>query len=530
MTNAPEQRTLSGLPLFGASSDPAAVQVVPPAPQRSDRGTETRSPGQHLLAAAGRQQPPLPPTSAPAPAPASAPAQDEPSPSTGEWGEGDWDLVAQLRVTVANNLANAAGADMSDADRRELARTHIAEAISAHIDRVVRESGDSTAWTSERRHAISKAVFDSVFGIGRLQPLIEEEGIENIHIIGHDTVIAFYADGRIEAKPPVARSDAELLEELQFIAGHVNGTENSRPFSASDPQLDLDLPGGARMTATAPPIEPRPSATIRVHRFVDVTLASMSAVNRTLTPPAVLFLQAAVRASRRIVVAGAPGTGKTTLMRALCNSIDPFEPIVTIEKEYELYLDRMGDRHHLVYAMQHRQGQGERLPDGTTPGEVNVVRLFDQGLRKDTRRFIVGEARTAEEIEAMFQAFQTGVGGMCTIHAESASDTIGRIARLAMRTPGVTRDGAYEEIGQDIDLIVHMDRILEDGRFRRIVTEIAEVQAGEEGKPPVAHAIFRANPATHDLEAVGRPTARLLDRLVAAGLDESKSLLPGGDL
>ena len=403
--------------------------------------------------------------------------------------------------------------------------------VAAHVERVVRGGGDEKAWGPDRRAVITKAVFDSVFGIGKLQPLIELEGVENIHIPRFDRPVAYFADGTRRKLPPVARSDAEFLAELQFIAAHVNGTADSRPFSATDSQLDLDLPGGARLTATTSPTERHTSAVIRVHRFVDVTLEDMAGMtpnpdgsydkgpNRSLTPESVPTLTGLVKASRRIAVAGPPGSGKTTLMRALCNSIDPFEPIATIEKEYELFLDEMGDRHEVVYPMKHRQGQGERLADGTTVGAVTVSSLFEQALRKDVRRIIVGEARSGVEIDAMFQAFQSGVGGMCTIHAESAAGTIGRIALLAVRNPGVNLETAHMQIAHDIDVIIHMDRVIEGDRFRRVVTEIAQVESNGDNKAPTTHPLFVMDPVTHDLVRVGMPHGRLLQQLLAAGVD-----------
>ena len=54
-----------------------------------------------------------------------------------------------------------------------------------------------------------------------------------------------------------------------------------------------------------------------------------------------------MRARRSIVVAGAQGAGKTTLVRALCAEIDALEAIGTFETEYELHLHELG-RHKVV--------------------------------------------------------------------------------------------------------------------------------------------------------------------------------------
>jgi pilus assembly protein CpaF len=80
---------------------------------------------------------------------------------------------------------------------------------------------------------------------------------------------------------------------------------------------------------------------IRRHRLRRVTLDDL--VSRgAMTPLAASFLAAAVRARRSIVVAGAQGAGKTTLVRALCAEIPKHEAIGTFETEYELHLHELG--------------------------------------------------------------------------------------------------------------------------------------------------------------------------------------------
>ena len=110
---------------------------------------------------------------------------------------------------------------------------------------------------------------------------------------------------------------------------------------------------------------PRPSVVIRRHRLMHVTLDDLVA-REMMTPTAASFLRAAVRARRSIVVAGAQGAGKTTLVRALCAEIDALEAIGTFETEYELHLHELG-RHKIVHAWESRPGSGER-GSGRPPG------------------------------------------------------------------------------------------------------------------------------------------------------------------
>lgn len=439
----------------------------------------------------------------------------------------DWDVIAQFRDQVSSLLTASLESTpgMTEAQQQAVAQAHITDVIRSHIEDIVRHSGGDAAWGQATQQAAAKAVFDSLFKLGRIQPLIDEAEVENIDITGYDNVYVTYANGEVKKHEPIAESDADLIAEIAFLAAR--GGEAGRAFTATNPILDMDLPGGARLAAVAPPINPRPKIVIRVHRFVDITLADM-VEKRTISTPAEEFLTAAIRAGKSVVVTGHPGAGKTTLTRALASALDPLEKIVTIEKERELYLDRMGDRHLIVTALQYRQGQGERTPDGSRPGEVTLVELLEEALRLDAQRIFVGEVRGGE-IDAMFQAMQAGVGSLSTLHASSPTNAIERMATLTQKSLNTSDAYAYRQIAQHIDLIIHVSKFYDrtEKRMRRFVTEIAEVQAGETSAGvarPVAAPIFQADRRSRELIPVGLPTPAFQEDLIHEGFNPDNLL------
>src|SRR5699024_1336238 len=109
-------------------------------------------------------------------------------------------------------------------------------------------AGDSARWTSTYIHQVHAAVFDAQFGLGRLQPLVDDPGVENIKIYGHDRVYLMFSDGHTETGPPVARDDEELTEFLAHLADRDHDLDRS--FTRNSPFLDLPLPGRARLAAT----------------------------------------------------------------------------------------------------------------------------------------------------------------------------------------------------------------------------------------------------------------------------------------
>ncbi len=392
----------------------------------------------------------------------------------------DWSLVSALRAQASEQLSQAVAADRSRLDKiaqEELGRTIVLDLIESTVsDRV--NAGSTTLPVSEQ-DALARAVFDSLFRLGRLQPLVDDDRVENIIITGYDNVLLDLIDGSLVDGPPVADSDEELIDFLVFLASR--SEVNARGFSEAQPRLHLRLDGGSRLAAAAW-VTPRPSVVIRRHRLMEVTLKDLVA-RQMLTPVAASFLRAAVRARRSIVVSGCQGAGKTTLVRALCAEIDPLEAIGTFETEYELHLHELRDRHRIVHPWEARPGSGERGPDGRSAGEFTLDEALVDSFRFNLSRQIVGEVR-GKEIWAMIKAMESGTGSISTTHASDAVAAIRKLVPCAMEAgPHVTQALATSKLASTIDLIVHLDlrTVTESGRStrRRRVAEIIALAPGE---------------------------------------------------
>ena len=177
--------------------------------------------------------------------------------------------------------------------QRELGRSIIVELLQTSASNNL--AVGLRAWSMDEQDRIGQAVFDALFGLGRLQPLVDDERVENIEITGCDQVLLEYTDGTLRPGPPVAETDQELIDFLVFLASR--SEVNARPFSEAQPRLHMRLDGGARLAATAW-VTPRPSMVIRRHRLREITLEDLSE-RGMLDPTAVSFLRAAVRAKKR---------------------------------------------------------------------------------------------------------------------------------------------------------------------------------------------------------------------------------------
>jgi hypothetical protein len=228
----------------------------------------------------------------------------------GAVGAVDWAQVRAFRQQAAElltaQLRDRAGLD--EPARREIGRSLIVAMLRDHADSLLAEGAAAPSAAEEQ--ALAGAIFDALFGLGRLQPLVDDPDVENIEITGCNRVHLVYGDGRVRPGPPVADSDEELIETLAFLAARSGGSSGSgeRAFTPANPILDLTLHGGARLAARAW-ITPRPAVVIRRHRLSEVDLADLQRLGMV---DGVLaeFLAAAVRANKTIVVSGPQGARK----------------------------------------------------------------------------------------------------------------------------------------------------------------------------------------------------------------------------
>jgi Flp pilus assembly CpaF family ATPase len=284
-----------------------------------------------------------------------------------------------------------------------------------------------------------------------------------------------YADGREVMGEPVADSDEELIELIQVLAAY-SGL-SSRPFDSANPQLDLRLPDGSRLSAVMD-VTIRPAISIRRARMGKVFLADLVG-NGTLSAEAATFLAAATAARKNIMIAGATNAGKTTLLRAIANQIPAEERLITVERALELGLDHFPELHPNVIAFE------ERLPNMEGQGAISMAELVRRSLRMNPSRVIVGEV-LGDEIVTMLNAMSQGNdGSLSTIHANSSLEVFNRIATYAIQSQErLPVEATHMLIGGAIDFVVFVQKRNEysqGGRLRRFVSSIREV-TGVDGR------------------------------------------------
>ena len=258
-----------------------------------------------------------------------------------------------------------------------------------------------------------------------------------------------------------------------------------RRIDESSPLVDGRLPDGSRINAIVPPLSLEgPCLSIRKFRQKALTEEDLIG-GGSINTEAMEFLKQAVHARANILVSGATGAGKTTMLNALSQYIFDGQRVVTIEDAAELQL-----QHSHVVRLETRPPNNEGI------GRVSARELLRNALRMRPDRIIVGESRGGEVLD-MLQAMNTGhSGSMSTVHANSAEDAITRLEMMIGLSDFKGSDSLCQKmIGSALDYIVHVGR-LNDGQ--RVVKEIVKVS----GKQAELKPIFQFNEHTRALERV----------------------------
>ncbi|RST10767.1 CpaF family protein [Streptomyces sp. WAC05374] len=410
-----------------------------------------------------------------------------PEPANGK-GE-DNHLVGVYRVKLLEEIDLAEMSALATAERR--ARL---ERVLGHII-----SREGPVLSSSERSQLIRRVVDEALGLGILEPLLEDASISEIMVNGPEQVFV-ERRGRLEQLPMRFSSTEQLMQTIERIVSTVN-----RRVDESNPMVDARLPSGERVNVIIPPLSlSGPILTIR--RFPRAfTLQEMVALG-SLDEHMVMLLAGLVRAKFNVIVSGATGTGKTTLLNALSGLVPDGERIVTIEDSAELQLQQS----HVITLE-------ARPPNVEGKGRVTIRDLVRNSLRMRPDRIIVGEVRGGETLD-MLQAMSTGHdGSLATVHANSAEDALMRLQTLgSMSEVEVPFAAIKDQINSAVDVIVQLTRHADGARK---ITEIAIVDShGREEYRIVTVCRFVAQPMTPDGRVHGHFAYHPLPRRVAERL------------
>ena len=239
-------------------------------------------------------------------------------------GEADPALVGRIHRVVGEALTQAHSTQeelgkprLAAEDERALARKLVADELRRLASEAY-ASGEAPL-DDHTEEVVSVAVLDRLHGLARLQPLLDDPSIRDIHISGHKRVWLNLRDGTKVRGPEVAESDEDLIDLIATAARRVGRSE--RRWDNAQPELNLQLPNGDRLHALMS-VSGRPTVTVRRHDF-DISRLDQLVAGGACDALLGSFLSAAVRARANLIVAGGTGTGDAPIASMICCQIVP---------------------------------------------------------------------------------------------------------------------------------------------------------------------------------------------------------------
>ena len=384
----------------------------------------------------------------------------------------------------------------------KLAPDELYRQVHVYVSNYVR--AERISLNQKELEVFTNEVLAEMIGFGPIEPLLKDPTVSDILINTHKLCFV-ERFGRLERTNVRFKDEAHLLRIVNKIVSAVG-----RRVDESSPMVDARLPDGSRVNIAIRPVSiDGPMVSIRKFAERAFNIERLIQVD-TLTPAMGELLQAAVRGRISLLISGGTGTGKTTLLNALSNSIPDDERLITIEDAAELQLQQL-----------HVGRLETRPPNAEGKGEIRQRDLVKNALRMRPDRIIIGECR-GEEAFDMLQAMNTGhEGSMTTVHANSPRDALKRLEQMvAMAAMGLPVTSIRSQIASAITVVVQLQR-LPDGRRRLI--GINEIR-GMEGDVIQMHEIF------HYVKERTDTTGNIVGHFAATGIRPQflQDLLPYG--
>jgi pilus assembly protein CpaF len=437
-------------------------------------------------------------------------------------------LVRELAAEVGEALAaeqqrrEAAGRPrLDDVGREGLAEQLARMALSRMATERLAKREEMLEGDAEDR--IAEAVVDRVCGTRGFARYLARDDVEEIVFNRHDNVWVYLADGTRLRGEAVADSPTELVEDTRLLASTAGRTE--RRFDAGSPRLNLRLPDGSRLYAVMDVTGDSPAGAVRRSRYPEMDLDQMVALG-TIDKALHSLLGAMVRAGMRVVLSGETGSGKTATLRALISLLDPSDRVIAIEDTAELDLARLRGPDSNTLELEARQANVEGA------GEVTQRDLVRDALRLRPDWLVMAEVRGGEALD-MLTAMSHGRRSLSTIHAARVADVPEKLALYCLLAPErMPIDATHYLVHMSVDFIVHLQEFPGE---RRAVVEVAEVaQYDEKAGKVQLNRVFspgpdgRAVPGSPAAAGGGHMTGDRLDRLIAAGFDDTLLANPRG--
>lgn len=361
---------------------------------------------------------------------------------------------------------------------------------------------------------LAGVLLHNCYGLGSVELLMNDDSLEEICVNSSRMPLGAYhiKHGWVRTNVfiPSEKSIYNLASQIARKAG--TSITNLAPI------MDAHMVSGDRANSTLFPIS-TVGNTITLRKFARVPWTAINLLTpeaHTMSLDIAALLWLCMQYELNVLVTGGTASGKTSMLNAISALIPTNHRIVSIEATRELNLP--GYLHWNWIPLSTRNAN----PEGK--GEVTMLDLITNSLRMRPDRIIMGEVRTREEAEVLFEAMHTGHSVYSTVHADTAQHLVRRMTKPPFDLP-------LEDL-ESLDLIMVQFRDRRRG-FRRTL-EVAELsQSSSEDKIGLNY-LYRWDARSDTFEQVNR-SSRLYEKLnlytgmtneeIDADLREKKTVL-----
>ena len=344
-----------------------------------------------------------------------------------------------------------------DIDKLPIDRLHEEElwqrAERATIDLVetLETSGELPKYIDQ--DTLIKETLSEALALGPLEDLLADDKIDEIIIDRRDRVVVG-KDGQLRSSGKAFSSDDVFERVVKRLVA-----EAGAQIDDANPIVDLRMRDGTRLTAAVSPVASRGACLVLKKSPTTMPLLTDLVAQNAMSSGMADFLATCVSARRNILVCGAPGSGKTTIVSALAAASPAGERVVSIEEVAELAIPRAE-----WIALETRPGSGRNT-------SIDLGHLLETALRLVPDRLVVGDVKGREALPLVSALCSSIDGAVVAMTGEGAATALGRLATLArVATPGAAELALRELVAQAFEIVVHVARWT-DGSLRVISVE-----------------------------------------------------------
>jgi flagellar protein FlaI len=260
-----------------------------------------------------------------------------------------------------------------------------------------------------------------IMGYGEIDALMHDPNIEDISCSGPNFPLYVWHRNYDSISSNISFESHQKLNS--FITRIV--FKSGKHVSTAHPISDLALTGNHRISVLyQKEITPKgTSFTIRKFKQDPFSIVDLIGFG-TIDLETAAYLWMMIEAKMSIMIIGATGSGKTTVLNAIAGLVSENDKLFSVEDVAEINLP-----HDNWFSLISRSGYGPN-----DEGEIGLYELIKSGVRHRPDYIIVGEIRGSEAY-VMFQAMATGHGGLCTMHADSFESASKRLQQKPMSIP-----------------------------------------------------------------------------------------------